>query len=246
MIAALTMYDMPHLRGATDRLWQGIRSALGDGPETLTRGADPWGIWQAETLLLAQTCGLPFRARLHDRVTLVGTPDYGVAGCAPGFYRSVIVVREGDGIADPRALDGRRMAYNEALSQSGWAAPQRWMRAEGLAPGAWLCTGAHAASARAVAEGRADFAALDAVTYTLLQEAGEVSGLRVLARTEPTPGLPLITARGRDPRPLFEAVSEAIAALAPEDARALHLKGLVAIDKARYMALPLPEPPPDN
>ena len=69
MIASLPMYDMPHLRGAHDRYWTAIRDALGYGPDALTRGGDPWAEWQSPDLLLGQTCGLPYRARLHDKVT---------------------------------------------------------------------------------------------------------------------------------------------------------------------------------
>jgi ABC-type phosphate/phosphonate transport system substrate-binding protein len=57
-------------------------------------------------------------------VTYVGTPDYGVEGCPPGHYRSVFVVRADDRAPKPADFDGARFAYNEALSQSGWAAPQ--------------------------------------------------------------------------------------------------------------------------
>jgi hypothetical protein len=91
MIAALPMYDRPEMRAANDRFWQAIRDRLGDGPPHLTRDRDPWDIWQAPDLLLAQTCGFPYRARLHGRIYLVGTPDYGVEGCA----RRVLLQRAG-------------------------------------------------------------------------------------------------------------------------------------------------------
>ena len=131
-----------------------------------------------------------------------------------------------------------------ALSQSGWAAPITHLSAVGVAPGALVQTGAHAASAQAVAEGRAELAGLDALTWALLQTHDAVTQeLRILARTVPTPGLPLITAEGRDPRPIADAVKEAIAALAPEDRGALHLKGLCQIPADAYLAIPSPPPP---
>jgi ABC-type phosphate/phosphonate transport system substrate-binding protein len=57
-------------------------------------------------------------------------------------------------------------------------------------------TGAHAASAEAVAVGEADVAAIDCVTFALLQRLrpAVTRPLRVLAWTAPSPGLPLITA----------------------------------------------------
>lgn len=83
MIAFLGMYDMPDLHAANDRLWTLIRQHLGFGPDTLSRGLDPWEIWQSPDLVLAQTCGMPFRTRLHRDVALIGTPDYGVPVARP-------------------------------------------------------------------------------------------------------------------------------------------------------------------
>jgi ABC-type phosphate/phosphonate transport system substrate-binding protein len=249
MIASLGMYDFGAAQAANDRLWTLIRTGLQgrgiDAPTALTRGAHAyWDAWQAPDLILSQTCGYPFRARLHDTVTYVGTPDYGVEGCAPGYYRSVFVAR----VDDPRRtladFNGARFAYNEALSQSGWAAPQTHAARLGISLPPRLQTGGHRLSAAAVAEGRADIAALDAVTYALLQANDPVVGqLKVLAMTDPTPGLPYITAAGRDAQPIFDAVSEAVAALDPMDRAHLRLKGFVRIPVTDYLAVPNPPSP---
>ena len=111
------MYDMAPLQGANDRFWALIRDALGFGPQTLSRDGDPWDIWRSPDLLFAQTCGLPFRARLQGQVQLIGTPDYGLKGCPPGHYCSVLVARAEDPRADLGEFSGARFAYNEALSQ---------------------------------------------------------------------------------------------------------------------------------
>jgi ABC-type phosphate/phosphonate transport system substrate-binding protein len=249
MIAALPMYDPPPLQGANDRLWAGIRDALRAGglaaPDGLTRGADDlWPIWTAPDLVLAQTCGFPFRARLHGRVTLVGTPDYGVEGCAPGYYRSTIVVRADDPRRNLADFDGAMMAYNDALSQSGWAAPMNMAATMGLRLRPGPRTGAHRASAIAVAQGRADIAALDAVTHRILQGIEPaLSALRVVDMTPPTPGLPLIAASGADAVATFDAVAGAIAALSAADRAALRLRGITRIDAAEYLSVPTPAAP---
>lgn len=246
MIASLGMYDRPETADAHDALWQGIASRLPDAPAQLDRDADMWSVWQSSELLLSQTCGLPYRARLHDQVTLVGTPHYDLPDCAPGQYFSVLVAhkdRAGDDIA---AFDGARFAYNEALSQSGWAAPLAYLAKHKLRPGPLVQTGAHRNSAIAVAEGQADFAALDAVTWALITRHDDfASTLTVIAKTDPTPGLPLITGAGRDKTPIFEAVHSAISDLAPRHRDALFLKSLVAIPKEDYLAQPIP-PHPDS
>lgn len=244
MIAMLGMYDMPGIRPANDRLWQSIRAHLGHGPARLTRDSDPWQVWQSPDLLLAQTCGMPFRTRLHPDVALVGTPDYELPGCPPGYYNSVLVVRA-DAMGDSAAnFAGGIFAYNEALSQSGWAGPMTHLNAAGIAMGALLRTGAHAASARAVAEGRADIAGIDALTWALLVEHDPgTARLRVIDATEPTPALPYITATRRDPAPIAAALRAAIDGLAPQDRAALHLNGLVQIPASAYLAVPTPPGP---
>jgi ABC-type phosphate/phosphonate transport system substrate-binding protein len=243
--AFLGMYDLPALQGANDRFWTLIRQGLGDGPVQLSRDADPWALWHSPDLLFAQTCGMPYRTRLHGQVALVGTPDYGLEGCPPGYYCSALVVRADDPRRSEDAFAGARFAYNEALSQSGWAAPMVHLRARGVIMGEVLQTGAHVASARAVAEGRADIAGIDALTWELLHahDPALTAQLRVLARTEPTPGLPYITAMARDPAPIADAVDAAISALDPEDRAALHLRGLVRIPAETYLAVPSPPPP---
>lgn len=241
MIAALPMYDRPEIRGATDAFWGHIRDALDQvglaAPKTLTRDGDLWAIWQDPRLVLAQTCGLPFRLRLHDKVALVATPDYGLPGCPPGYYNSVIIARPGPLPAHPC------LAINDPLSQSGWSALVSWLTSQKMAYGAVMVTGAHTASALAVAEGRADLAAIDAQTWRLMLRHTPLAPTLEIARTPPTPGLPLITALAHAPDSIAQAVAQGAAALAPAHRAALDLKGIVQIDKAAYLALPQPPDP---
>ena len=84
------MYDYPKAQAANDRLWALIRDSMRAAgmaaPDALTRSADAyWQGWTSPDLILSQTCGFPYRARLHGQVTLIGTPDYAVAGCPPGY-----------------------------------------------------------------------------------------------------------------------------------------------------------------
>lgn len=246
MIAALPMYDRAETAAATDRLWALMRDALRDAglpaPDALTRGGDLWDQWLSPGLVLSQTCGLPYRARLHGRVTLVATPDYGVEGCAPGHYRSVLVARADDPREGLAAFAGARLAVNDALSQSGWGAVAADAAAFGLVPVG--PTGAHRLSALAVAEGRADLAAIDAVTWRLLaRHEGLAARLRAIALTAPGPGLPWIAAAGADAARMRPALASAVAALPADDRAALGLCGLAVIEAADYLALPVPPPP---
>ena len=245
MIAHLGMYDRPETAAANDRFWNEIKAQLGYGPDALTRGlADYWPVWQSPDLLFSQTCGFPYRARLHGHVQLIGTPDYGLDGCPPGYYRSVFVARADDAGTPLEAFAGRTMAYNEALSQSGWAAPMNHLSPQGIRPGSLLKSGGHAASARAFAEGRADFAALDALTWELLKTYDAfAAGLAEIAWTDPTPALPYITAKDRDAEAIAQATGTAILNLDPKDREILHLKGLVRIPASTYLDVATPPAP---
>jgi ABC-type phosphate/phosphonate transport system substrate-binding protein len=249
MIASLGMYDRAETAGANDRLWALIRDNLRDAgetaPDSLTRGEGAyWQAWQSPDLVFSQTCGFPFRSRLHDHVTLIGTPDYGIEDCPPGHYVSIYVAR----VDDPRALaefDHAPFAYNEPLSQSGWAAPQNHAAAIGLQLPASLQSGGHRLSALAVAEGRADIAAIDALTWELLRQYEPwTAKLRKVTQTAPaTPTLPYITAKSRDADLYFAATKAAIAALSQADAQILHLKGLIRIPAADYLSVTIPPSP---
>jgi ABC-type phosphate/phosphonate transport system substrate-binding protein len=248
MIASLPMYDRPETAGANDRLWAGIARALTArgiaAPPALDRATGLWETWLSPDLVLSQTCGLPYRARLHGRVTLVATPVWDLPGVPPGHYRSVIVARRTDPRGHLTAFDGATIAVNEALSQSGWAAPMAEAEAQGIAFGAVRMTGAHNASARAVAEGAADLAALDAMTWRMIRRWDDhATLLKEIGTTRPTPALPWITALARDPAPLAAALVEAVAGLSPEDRDTLGLLGTTWIAPEDYLAVPIPPAP---
>ena len=103
-------------------------------------------------------------------------------------------------------------AYNQTFSQSGYAAPFWHLKPLGFWFENRLHTEQHLESARAVAEGRADIASLDAVSW------------RLALRYEP-----------------FTAVERAIVQLTDEDRGLLGIKGLVRIAEGDYLAVLNPE-----
>ena len=239
-LAYLGFYDMPPVQPANDAYWAAIRARLGYGPDRLSRPDDLWPVWRAPNLLLGQTCSLPYRAHLHDRVQLVGTPDFGLPGCPPGHYRSAIVVRRGE-----RPRDGARLGINDAFSQSGWGNPRAWLVEQGITPGPILATGGHARTVVALAEGRVDMAGIDLLSWTMLDELGLLpAGLEIVGHTAPSLGTPYITAPGNDADAIAAAITAAISDLPDPVRRALHLRGLVRHDPAAYLAEATP-PHPD-
>ena len=211
-------------------------------PEALP--ADWYDHWLSPDLLLSQACGLPFRDRLKDRVTYVGTLDFGLGG-PEGHYHSVILLRPGLAVGD-LCKEPLRFAFNSADSQSGWAAR--------LTPGTpplpfevseTLETGAHALSVQALAEGRADVATIDAVSWRIISRFDPAAAaLTVAGTTGPTPGQPMITSKGRDPAPLRRIIGKACTAFAPADPMAMGgPMRLTLLPLEAYFSLPLPAPP---
>ncbi|WP_161974189.1 phosphate/phosphite/phosphonate ABC transporter substrate-binding protein [Rhizobium deserti] len=194
-------------------------------------------LWQSFDLVLAQTCGLPYATSLRSRVRLVGTPSYDI-GCAPGFYYSVLITPAGHAFDGLERFFGR-IAVNGTDSQSGFAALQlALLRPNGSPRGALdICqTGSHRASIKAVAEGRAELAAIDVVSFKLaLRHMPETAAVTVVGCTSPTPGLPLITARPAvELEPMRAAVREAIVGLGNECRKALLITGFEVIEDRAY------------
>ncbi|MEM1386938.1 MAG: PhnD/SsuA/transferrin family substrate-binding protein [Pseudomonadota bacterium] len=247
-VASLAMYWRAETAPAYEQLWRNTRDAMAETspdhlaglPDTLLVPDDFLAHWRAPDLVLSQICGLPYRNHAADQVALVASPVHPLPGCPPGYYNSVFVMRADDPRTDPSDWPGLRFVCNEALSQSGWAAAQNWMHARSLAFQHVFLSGAHAISARAVALGHADIAAIDAQTWQMITRWDGDLGLREIARTEPTPGHAFITADPALAPSLRMAVDQAIAALSSHDRDVLNLTGLADIPRADYEAVPTP------
>lgn len=244
-IASLPMYWRPENAGLWRDFWSVVQeSAQTEGvtlpdltpPDALP--ADWYAHWLDPDLALSMACGLPFRTTLKGRVRYVGTLDFGLTA-EPGHYRSQIITRP-DLSGPPR-----RLAYNGADSQSGWAAAQEIPDRAAITQ--CIGTGAHAASLAAVAEGRADVACLDAVTWRILQRVDpNASKVTTAGITRPTPGLPLIAAKATDPAPLQRALTKATAQFAPADPGMMGGRmTFCVLDEQRYLEQPIPAPPSD-
>jgi len=225
LLASLSMYDWPQARAQSDLLWAAIalhlRAAGLDAPDALTRDRSPEAMWSSPDLVLGQTCGLPYVRGLRGRVALVGTPEYQVPGCRPGWYNSVIVVRSGELCEKLSDFQNRRLAINGASSQSGCQAIMFTvadMSGKGKFFANILTSGGHVQSIEMVANGQADIASIDHVSWRLAKKfTPDAARLRVLGHTSPTPGLPLITASSSNQAAIAKAVASAIAELTDDE-----------------------------
>ncbi len=198
--------------------------------------------WTHSGLLLSQTCGMPYRKFLHDKVNLVGTPDYDLDNCPPGHYRSAIVIRQNDRRGSLAEFANSRFAYNEENSQSGFAAPLNHGAEMGIVFSNRIRTHSHVNSAKIVAEDQADIAALDQLSWQYMERYDDfANSLTVLEWTKPaTPTLPFITAESNDADIIYSAIESAIAALSADDRSAMCLKGIMKIPKDAYLAVANP------
>lgn len=200
MRASLPMYDLPEIRHATDAWWDGLAhhfraAGVKAVPDRLTR--DPAPDWTDPDLLFSQTCGYPLTHKLEGRVRLVCTPAYAAPGCDGVRYRSALIVAADSDVQTLAELRGRGCAINSRNSHSGCNV-LRYM----LAPisgnerffESVIETGTHTASLAAVAAGKADICAVDAVTHALLARHApdRLAGTRVFELSPPAPGLPYI------------------------------------------------------
>ncbi|MEM8705067.1 MAG: PhnD/SsuA/transferrin family substrate-binding protein [Actinomycetota bacterium] len=236
-IATLPMYDWPEVRADVDRLWRSLADALAehdlDPPGGLDRSRTLDDRWLDPELLLGQTCGLPLVQRLGPEVAVVGAFDHGLPDTKPGDYHSVVLVPADDDASSITDLAGASVAVNGADSQSGHGVWRHEFVSAGIDRsrlGPAVETGAHRSSIIAVADGRARCAAVDAVSWELaLRHEPAASRCRVAWRTDPTPALPLITARSNRPLldPLRAAVAVAVDALPTATADALLVHAFV-------------------
>lgn len=217
-IASLPMYDWPEVHAETDAEWAKWRAAAPDLdlPEHLTRPDDRPGFlndhWRDPELVFSECCWGPLNVGMIRFVLPLAQPDYSpFPGGRGPFYRSAMVMRDtpdappeisrpsgpaAEFPADP--LKGRRFAYNDTESKSGYRALMQDLGANpaDLAASA-VESGSHRQSVRMVADGRADVAVIDCRSWALAQrfEPDAAAKLRVVGWTGEQLGIPYVTSR---------------------------------------------------
>ncbi len=249
-IAALPMYDFPWVAKANDALWAAIAARLREAgvepPMRLTRAGDPAAQWRDRGLILGQTCGYPYMRDLRGVVVLVATPEYAFSGCDGAEHRSFLVSRARDPRRDLAEFRGARAALNGWDSNTGMNLFRATIaRVARGAPffGAVLATGSHEASLAAVAEGRADLASVDCISFALLMRGRPELRERVaiVGESPLSPGLPLIASAGLPSSTIASVRSALFSALADpklsEARAALGLKGARLTSAADYQRI---------
>ena len=217
-LASLDMYCWPENRGEWQNFWKTIRSELAKldipAPRLLTLGRSLDDVWLDPNLLIGHTCGWPYVSKLRGKVSLIGRFNFGVEDCPPGLYNSVFIAPKNSRLS---SLDDLRdsdpsIAVSGMNSQSGFRV---WREIfENIESSERLIvTGSHRDSICAVAEGDAEFAAIDAITWELAKAYEPMTeAVKIIGCSSPKPGLPLITSNAnRELVPhLFNAVRSAV------------------------------------
>jgi len=241
------MYDWPELSKATSEFWECIRDAFiaaeFDAPAQLTGNAEANDHWLHSNLIFSQTCGYPYAVDLGENVDLLGTPIYDVEGCGKGTYSSAIVVSENSRFQKMDDTRGSVLVFNGESSLSGYRSLSPMVNDITVWFDEQIHSGSHRNSAKMVADGIGDLAAIDAVCWALLKQYAPnvASRLRVLAWTAELPALPYISCKSQSPD---EFISKTLAlragvnqAIESGATKPLMIKGLADIDKADYMSL---------
>jgi ABC-type phosphate/phosphonate transport system substrate-binding protein len=218
--------DLPPVPG-------GIRDVAGKvvSPDPATLPPDELdfhGLWLHPALLFGQTCWGPMDLGLSEHVQVISQPSYDTYEGGQGeLYSSALVMRADGGPSvvspeDGRAavpldlLRGMRFTFNDTGSMSGFLGLKRDLEAMGESIDIFasrLPSGGHRSSIIAIAEGRADVAAIDCESWALAQLFEPAARLvKIVGWTKRRKGLPFITAR-TTPEKTVAALREAVAAL---------------------------------
>lgn len=199
---SLPMYDI--CRRDTQALWSVLKPLIVAEGLATERLDIVWPednletLWRSDAMLLSQTCGYPLATKL-TQVQVMGCFQYSAPGCEAHRYRSYFIARiadEGKQLADFR---GRKAVCNSRDSQSGYNALRKMvapLAREGHFFAGVDFSGSHRQSLEEVRCGNADIAAIDCITWALLQrhESESLRDLTLIGQSPLAPGLPLITA----------------------------------------------------
>jgi phosphonate transport system substrate-binding protein len=136
------------------------------------------------------------------------------------FYRSYVVAAAASGIADLGAIRGKRFAFTDHASTSGYAVPHQMLEERGIDPGRDFASVVflkrHDRVVEALLAGSVDAGAISDGTYfTALRSHGDA--LRILAESDPIP-LDAIVSSGSLPPATVRRVKAALLAMQPDDA----------------------------
>lgn len=240
MIASLDMYNWPESKAAFDLFWSKIHNALTthgiSAPQDLTLlDENLHALADRAELLLGQVCGITY-ARANDekhRYHALGSFIIEDDDLAPGEYCSLLITPKGR-TPDLSAPQSLTTAINGYGSLSGWIVLSQFVSGQSQEDpfAQTLISGGHRQSAEMIARGEADLAAIDMISWKMLERFSPdvTAKIDILARTPARPGLPLVTSC-HHPQEIIKALQAALdqAFKDPEVATALSALGITGL-----------------
>jgi ABC-type phosphate/phosphonate transport system substrate-binding protein len=197
-------------------------------------------------LFLGHTCGYPLMKHLKDQVTPFCVPVFDVPGSDGKLYSSRFIVAANSTIEALDECRGKIAAMNAADSNSGMNV-LRYAIAKYNPSAAFFSrvvqTGGHLHSLEAVADGTADVAAIDCVSFQLIQDHWPelIDQVRSIGFSAKTSGLPFVlpksNIRDADLELLVDNLNQALANT-PETIRSrLHLLRFESVVLEDYQSI---------
>lgn len=205
LIASFPWYPFDEIKEQYDIFWGLLRDALLekkiDAPEKLSPPENFRIHWaSSRDLLLSQCCGYHIATKAQQ-LEVIGAPDFMLDNLSPGEYRSIIITRKsqkGNALED---FLGCRAAFNEDQSFSGHTALLRALPLNLVQPNVFKMepSDSHQLSMQAVADGKADVAAIDEISFRLItnERPDLKKKLRIISYTENVAAPPYVTSSNR-------------------------------------------------
>lgn len=197
-------------------------------------------------LFIGQTCGYPLMSHLQDAVTPFCVPVFNVTGVTGSLYSSRIIVAADANIESLADCRNRIAAINNSDSNSGMNVFRHAVaRLNPATPffASVVNSGGHLHSLTAVAEGRVDVAAIDCVSFQLIEDRWPelTARVRSIGDSVKTCGLPLVLPNSKlaatDTREILMPLNKALDQADPWIRQRLHLSHFESVDFDDYQGI---------
>ncbi len=197
MIVSLPWYDFAETSTFLDNLWMSLRGKLDHGqqnkiPSVLDRTTKQIASLLSNNLFLTQTCGYDIAYGTPGPLSVIVTPIFEAEGASEGYYSSFLVSKTESKINNlSAAVAFGRFAANDDRSFSGYHCVRELSTS--VQP---LWSGSHIESLNMIKNESADWAAIDAVTWSLLKKHSpeKIEDMQIFGQTRRVIAPPLVTA----------------------------------------------------
>lgn len=196
-------------------------------------------------MLLGHTCGYPLMRFLQADCYPVCVPIFDIDGCQGKYYSSKFIVPANSRMQKLSDCRGMIAAINGPDSNSGMNVLRHAVALLGNPPffSKVVISGSHLNSLSAVANGEADVAAIDSVSFAFINDEWPelVERVTIIDHSETTCGLPLVVPFSEqntpDTRGITDQLNQALARLSGKHRKSLHLTGFESVNLDDYQSI---------